>query len=102
MNINQILDNPQLLDTLTDPQKLQVYQDLIKYEQQLNQQRIQTQTTLELKQKEQQDLLTQLQQLTGKQTIEDIRNYITTLQQQFTTDLTTITNEYSQIHKELN
>lgn len=101
MNINQILDNPQLLTTLTDQQKLQVYQDLLKYEQSLNQQQIQAKTTLEIKQKEQQDLLTQLQQLTNQNSIEDIRKYIDTLQQQFDSSLTQIINQYSQIHKEM-
>ena len=100
MNIQQFINNPQLITTLTPQQKLQLYQQIQQHNQQLNNTKIQLQTELQLKQKEQQSLLTQLQQLTNKQTITEIQDYITTLQQQFDNQLQEVITEYQSIQSE--
>lgn len=101
MNINQILDNPSMITTLTPNQRLQVYQDLKKYKDTLNNQLTKAQTQLELKQQEQQQILQQLQQLTGKETIQDIKQCIDSLQQDFDQQFNNILSQYSEIHKQL-
>lgn len=101
MNINQILENPQLFTTLTDQQKLKLYQDLQQEEQRLTTLKTKTQAQLEEKQAQQQTLLKQLQDLTGKQTLKEIQQYITDLQTKFDQELLELTNQYSQLHKDL-
>lgn len=95
--IEQYINNPQLLTTLTPQQKTQVYQDTQKYLQQLQNAKTKAETELQLKQKEQQELFQQLQQLTQKQTIPEIQEYITSLQSQFDTDLQNILQQFKQL-----
>ena len=97
MNIQQFIDNPSLLETLTQEQKLSLFQQLQSHQQQLKQEEIKLQTELKLKQEEQQDLFKQLQQQTGKQTLSEIKDYITSLQQQFDSELTSIITKYQEL-----
>lgn len=97
MNIQQFIDNPSLLETLTQEQKLSLFQQLQSHQQQLKQEEIKLQTELKLKQEEQQDLFKQLQQQTGKQTLPEIKDYITSLQQQFDSELTSIITKYQEL-----
>lgn len=97
MNIQQFIDNPSLLETLTQEQKLSLFQQLQSHQQQLKQEEIKLQTELKLKQEEQQDLFKQLQQQTGKQTLPEIKDYITSLQQQFDSELNSIITKYQEL-----
>lgn len=97
MNIQQFINNPSLLETLTQEQKLSLFQQLQSHQQQLKQEEIKLQTELKLKQEEQQDLFKQLQQQTGKQTLPEIKDYITSLQQQFDSELTSIITKYQEL-----
>lgn len=97
MNIQQFINNPSLLETLTQEQKLSLFQQLQSHQQQLKQEEIKLQTELKLKQEEQQDLFQQLQQQTGKQTLPEIKDYITSLQQQFDSELNSIITKYQEL-----
>lgn len=97
MNIQQFINNPSLLETLTQEQKLSLFQQLQSHQQQLKQEEIKLQTELKLKQEEQQDLFKQLQQQTGKQTLPEIKDYITSLQQQFDSELNSIITKYQEL-----
>ena len=102
MNIQQFIDNPSLLETLTQEQKLSLFQQLQSHQQQLKQEEIKLQTELKLKQEEQQDLFKQLQQQTGKQTLPEIKDYITSLQQQFDSELNSIITKYQELQSKWN
>lgn len=97
--IQQYIDNPELLTNLQPQQRLTVYQEFQKYQDQLKQQKTKAETELQLKQQEQQDLLTQLQELTGKATLPEIQEYITTLQKQLDTSLQEIATVYKEIQQ---
>lgn len=99
MNIQQFIDNPQLIETLTPQQKVQLFTSLQNHQKQLQQEQTRLQTELEIKQKEQQDLFKQLQDQTHKQTLPEIKQFIDDLQQQFTQELTSIVEQYHNINK---
>lgn len=97
--IQQYIQDPTLLQHLTPQQKVNVYQQIDNYQSQLNQELTKLQTTLTIKRQEQQDLFQQLQQLTNKQTLPQIEEYIQQLQQQFDTQLQQIIQTYNQINQ---
>lgn len=99
MNIQQFIENPQLIDTLTPNQKVDIFQKLQQHEQHLQQEKIKLETQLTLKQQEQQDLFKQLQDLTHKQTLPEIQEYINQLQQDFDTQLKTILQQYQDLQE---
>lgn len=87
MNIQQYLSNPQLITTLTNQQKLQLYTLTQQHIQQLQTKHTQLTSQLELLQQEQLTQFTQLQHDTNLTSLQEIEDYITSLQQQFTTQL---------------
>ena len=97
MNIHTYLQQPDLIQTLTPNQKLELFQQLQKHLQSLQAEKVRTQTQLEMKQKEQQELFQELQQLTGLQSLPEIQNHIQSLQSEFDQQLLTITKEFSQL-----
>lgn len=97
MNIQQYIQNPELLSNLTSQQKLDLYQQLQQYQNKLQQDKVKTQTQLEMKQKEQQELFQELRNATNLSTLPEIQNYIKNLQSEFDTQLVQITKEYSNL-----
>lgn len=97
MNVYTYLQQPDLIQTLTPQQKLELFQQLQKHLNQLQQEKVRTQTQLEMHQKEQQDLFQELKELTGLQTLPEIQNHIQSLQSEFDQQLLQITKEFSQL-----
>lgn len=89
--IQQYIENPQLLESLTPQQKTQVYQDLLKYLQSLQTQKTKAETQLQIKQQEQQEIFQKLQAETNLQTLQEIQNHIQNLQNEFDQQLLEIT-----------
>lgn len=97
MNIDTYINNPDLIPSLTPEQKVSVYQQLQTKEKSLQQEQTKLKTTIELKQQEQQDLFQKLKDLTHKETLQEIEQYINTLQQQFDSELQSILTQYQQL-----
>lgn len=97
MNIQTYINQPSLIQTLTPQQKLDLFQQLQHYTDQLHQDQIKAQTQLDLLQKQQQDLFTELQQLTNLTTLPEIKDYIDSLQSQFDQQLTQIIQEFNNL-----
>lgn len=97
MNIQTYISQPSLIQTLTPQQKLDLFQQLQHYSYRLRQDQIKAQTQLDLLQKQQQDLFTELQQLTNLTTLQEIKDYIDTLQSQFDQQLSQIMQEFNNL-----
>lgn len=97
MNIQTYINQPSLIQTLTPQQKLDLFQQLQHYSDRLRQDQIKAQTQLDLLQKQQQDLFTELQQLTNLTTLPEIKDYIDSLQSQFDQQLTQIIQEFNNL-----
>lgn len=95
--LDTYINNPELIKSLTPEQKVNVYQQLQQKEKDLNNEKTKLQTTLDLKLKEQQDLFQKLKDITHKETIQEIQQYINDLQQQFDTELQSILSQYQSI-----
>lgn len=97
MNLNQILEQPNLLDQLTPEQKTSVYQQLKKRQDDLQQQKLKAESQLDLKRQEQQDILKELVELTNQKDIHSIRDYITTQEAEFNNQLKDLLQQYSKL-----
>lgn len=95
--LDTYINNPELIKSLTPEQKVNVYQQLQQKEKDLNNEKTKLQTTLDLKLKEQQDLFQKLKDITHKETIQEIQQYMNDLQQQFDTELQSILSQYQSI-----
>lgn len=101
MNIQQYIENPQLINNLSQEQKISLFTQLNQYQQKLQQDKIKYETELQIKQKEQQGLFQDLQRLTNKQTIPEIQEYISTLDNQLSTQLQDVLTQYQKVSNEL-
>ena len=97
MNIQQFIDNPKLIESLTPAQKIQLFQNMKSYQQTLEQEKIKLETEITIKKKEQEDLFTKLKKETNQNDLQSIQKYITDIQTKFDSDLSTIITEYQTI-----
>lgn len=95
--IQQYINNPDLINTLTPQQKTQLFQDLQKYLTTLQQNKIKFESQLEVKQQEQQKLFQELQEQTGLTTVQDMQQYLKSQQEQFDQELLKIVQQFQQI-----
>lgn len=87
MNIQQYVTNPQLITTLTNQQKLQLYTLTQQHIQQLQTKHTQLTSQLQLLQQEQLTQFTKLQHDTNLTSLQEIEDYVSQLQHQFTQQL---------------
>lgn len=95
--IQQYINQPDLIQTLTPAQKTQLFQDLQKYLTTLQQNKIKFESQLEVKQQEQQKLFQDLQQETGLTTVQDMQQYLQKQQEAFDQELLQIVQQFNQI-----
>lgn len=95
--IQQYINQPDLIQTLTPAQKTQLFQDLQKYLTTLQQNKIKFESQLEVKQQEQQKLFQDLQQETGLTTVQDMQQYLQKQQEAFDQELLKIVQQFNQI-----
>lgn len=94
MNIQQFIDKPESISTLTQEQKMVLYQSLKSRSEQLTQEKVKLETEKTIKQQEQQDLFIKLQELTGKKTLEEIKRSIDDLKTRLDTELQGISQQF--------